>query len=108
MSTFSSPAGHAGRTADGTWAKRVSGNPAGRPKGARNKATLIAEALEAGEPEEFVRELAAKAHAGDSVALRFLLARLFPVPRGRTVELDLPAGAETDPAAIFAATIRAM
>src|SRR5205807_3276838 len=98
----------AGRTKDGRFAPGRSGNPAGRPKGARNRATLFREALREGEAETLIRALVDRALAGDAVALRFCVDRLVAKPRARAVELDLAPGAEADPAAIAAAAIRAM
>jgi uncharacterized protein DUF5681 len=72
------------------WAKGQSGNPAGRPKGSRNRATLMAEALMDGEAQKLTRIALEMALDGDAVALRFCLARLVPVRRDRPVEIELP------------------
>ena len=74
----------------GRWPKGQSGNPAGRPKGAKNKASLLAEQLEH-EGEPLLERLLTRALAGDSVALRFCLARLLPPAKHRPVRFDLPA-----------------
>jgi hypothetical protein len=63
------------------------GNP-GRPKGARNKATLAAMALLEGEAEALARKAVELALAGDTVALRLVLDRL--LPRERAVRIALP------------------
>ena len=68
-----------------------SGNPAGRPKGARNKATVAAETLLEGEAETITRKCIDLALEGDHTALRLCLSRILPVKRERTIELDLPA-----------------
>ena len=47
------------------------GNP-GRPKGARNKASLAAEALLDGEAETLARKAVEMALAGDTTAMRLL------------------------------------
>jgi hypothetical protein len=96
------------RAADGRFAAGQSGNPAGRPKGARNRATLLAEALREGEAEILVRRFVELALAGDRTALRFCVTRLVPRLRGRLIELDLAPGAERDPAAIMDAALRAV
>jgi hypothetical protein len=70
--------------------KGQSGNPSGRPPGARNKATLIAEALLHGEAAELTRAAIARAKAGDPAALRMCLDRLAPPSRHRTIEFQLP------------------
>lgn len=67
-----------------------SGNPSGRPRGARNKATLLAEALLDGEAEAITRKLIEKGLEGDSTALRLCLERLLSPRRDRRVEFDLP------------------
>jgi hypothetical protein len=48
----------------------ASGNPRGRPNGARNRATVTAEALLDGEAEAISRKLIEKALEGDTTALR--------------------------------------
>jgi hypothetical protein len=70
--------------------KGQSGNPSGRPPGARNKATLIAEALLQDEAAELTRAAIARAKAGDPAALRMCLDRLAPPSRHRTIEFQLP------------------
>src|SRR5919199_541518 len=84
------PSGNEANTAHaGRWPKGQSGNPAGRPKGAKNKSTLLAEQLEL-EGEPLLERLLARALDGDSVALRFCLARLLPPAKHRPVQFDLP------------------
>lgn len=51
----------------GRFRKGQSGNPAGRPRGARNSATLAAEALLDGEAEALTRKAIQMALAGDIV-----------------------------------------
>ena len=65
------------------------GNP-GRPKGARNRATVLAEALLRGEAEGLMRQAVDQALDGDTYALKLCLERLVPLRRERTVEIDLP------------------
>jgi hypothetical protein len=50
--------------------KGQSGNPSGRPPGARNKTTLAAEALLDGEAEALTRKAIERALEGDTTALR--------------------------------------
>jgi uncharacterized protein DUF5681 len=67
-----------------------SGNPAGRPPGARNKATVIAEMLLQGEAEELTRMVIDCAKRGSTSALRMCLDRLVPRSRHRTIAIELP------------------
>src|SRR5579859_5821986 len=67
----------------------VSGNPKGRPKGSRNKATLIAQALRDSEAKALVRPLVERALKGDRPALRACVDRLLPRRRDRRVEFEL-------------------
>jgi hypothetical protein len=72
------------------FAPGTSGNPNGRPRGARNKSTLATEALLDGEAETLTRKLIAKAKDGDSAALRFCLDRICPPRRDRLVVVEMP------------------
>ena len=67
-----------------------SGNPNGRPKGARNHVTRAVEALIDGQGEALGAKAVEKALQGDSTMLRALLSTLVPLRRERTVEFDLP------------------
>jgi uncharacterized protein DUF5681 len=67
-----------------------SGNPNGRPKGARNKATVLAEQLLDGEAEALLRKVIDKALEGDIAALRLCLDRVLPPRRDRLVTFALP------------------
>jgi hypothetical protein len=75
-----------GRSADGTFAN---GN-AGRPKGARNKATQAVLALLEGEAEALSRKAVELALAGDGVALRLCLDRIAPPRKDSPVTFPLP------------------
>jgi hypothetical protein len=70
--------------------KGQSGNPGGRPPGARCKATMIAEALLQGEAEAMMRVVIERAKSGDVAALRMCLDRLAPPSRHRTIQFELP------------------
>lgn len=62
-----------GRKQDGQFKSGISGNPAGRPKGARNKATLAAQALLDGQTGAITQKAVDLALYGDSAALRLLI-----------------------------------
>lgn len=67
-----------------------SGNPNGRPKGARNKTTMAIESLLEGEAEELTRKVIEMAKAGDGRALRLCMDRLAPPRKDSPVCFDLP------------------
>ncbi|MFH7326666.1 DUF5681 domain-containing protein [Desulfurivibrio sp. C05AmB] len=67
-----------------------SGNPAGRPKGARNKTTMAALALLDGEAEALTRRVLEMALDGDFQALKLCLERLIPPAKDRPVTVSLP------------------
>jgi len=71
--------------------KGRSGNPAGRRPGSRNKATLAAAALLAGEAEALTRKAVEMALDGDPIAMRLCMERVLPPCRERSVEFKLPA-----------------
>ncbi len=75
-----------GRSADGTFAN---GN-AGRPKGARNKATQAVLSLLEGEATALTRKAVEMALAGDGVALRLCLDRIAPPRKDNPVQFPMP------------------
>lgn len=70
--------------------KGQSGNPGGRPKGARHKYLRAMEALLEGEAEGLTRRVIQLALEGDTTALRLCLERLLPPRKERPVMVDLP------------------
>src|SRR5688572_474380 len=79
------------RRGNPAWVPGVSGNPAGRPKGSRNKASLLLEAMMADDAAAIGQSAIALAKAGNQAALRLCVTRLCPPVRERTVDFDLPA-----------------
>lgn len=73
-----------------TWKPGQSGNPAGKPIGARHKTTLAIEKLLDGEGEALTRKAIDLAKNGDMQALRLCLERLFPPRRDRPVSFHMP------------------
>ena len=88
-----------GRQQDGTFTPGVSGNAAGRPRGARHKTTLAVQALLDGEGETIARRAVEAAKAGDMTAIRLVLERVLPARRDSPVTFDLPAMTSADDAA---------
>ena len=74
------------------WPKGQSGNPAGRRRGSRNKATMMAALYLDGEAEGLVRKAVEMAYAGDALALRLCLERTIAPRRDRPEPFRLPPG----------------
>jgi hypothetical protein len=70
--------------------KGKSGNPAGRPQGSRNKATIAALELLEGEAESLTRKAVVLALKGDTTALKLCIDRLIPPRRERPLAVKLP------------------
>jgi hypothetical protein len=66
-----------------------SGNPAGKPHGARNKVTLAVEGLMGKYGEQVAARMVKRAVDGDVGAARLILDRISPVRRGRAVRLKI-------------------
>jgi len=73
-----------------TWKPGQSGNPTGKPRGARHRATVAAEALLDGEAEALTRRAVELALEGDTTALRLCLERVLPPRKGRPINFTLP------------------
>ena len=69
--------------------KGKSANPAGRPRGARSKATIMAEKLLTERLDSVTQAILQRAEDGDVGAARLVLDRLLPVKATR-VKLELP------------------
>jgi hypothetical protein len=77
------------RTTNARFPRGVSGNPAGRPVGSRNRSTIIEEQLLTHQ-EALIGKAIEMALKGDAVALRLCLERIYPAPRERRIDLALP------------------
>ncbi len=72
------------------WAKGQSGNPTGKPAGARNKATvMVLKIMETG-AKEIADAVVDLARGGDLTAARLVLERLVPPAKERPIFLALP------------------
>jgi hypothetical protein len=70
--------------------KGQSGNPQGKPKGARNKSTLAAEALLEGSLDKICKRVEEEALNGNMQAAKMILDRFIPVRKDRVIKVDLP------------------
>lgn len=71
--------------------KGKSGNPAGRPKGSKNRATLLAMAAMEGELDAIVKGIIVAAKKGDMTAARLVIDKLIPAAKDRPISISLPA-----------------
>ncbi|MEF8722705.1 DUF5681 domain-containing protein [Candidatus Accumulibacter phosphatis] len=78
------------------WAKGQSGNPAGKPAGARNKSTRMVLAIMERGAKEITEAVVKLAKEGDLSAARLVIERLLPPAKDRPIFLELP---EADTAA---------
>ncbi len=78
------------RNNNGTFHKGNSGNPGGKPKGARNKTTLAIQELLDGEAEAITRKVIELAKEGDSAAIRLVMERILPARKDSPVTLTIP------------------
>lgn len=73
----------------GQFPKGTSGNPAGRPPGSRNRATVAMEALLEGDAERLMRKAIELALADDISAMRLCMERLLPPRKERPIRVDV-------------------
>ena len=99
----------AGKQRGRPFQKGQSGNASGRPKGARNAATLACEALLDGQAEALTQKAIEMALDGDAVALRLCLDRIYPPRKDRPVTFALPpVTSARDAADLMAAVTKAV
>lgn len=67
-----------------------SGNPSGRPRGARNATTIALECLLDGQAKALTQKAVDLALSGDLIALRICLDRILPVRKNRPIEFVMP------------------
>jgi hypothetical protein len=86
-----------------------SGNPAGKPKGARHKTTILAEKLMQEDAEGIVNAVIIAAKDGDMAAARLVLDRIVPPRKDSPIRFDLPAiKSASDASAAMAAILNAV
>ncbi len=69
--------------------KGKSGNPNGRPKGSRNKATLAMQELLDAEAEEITRKVIERAKKGDMTAIKLVMERICPPRRDMPIYFEI-------------------
>jgi uncharacterized protein DUF5681 len=74
----------------GKFQRGQSGNPRGKIKGTKNKATLAAELLLKGEVENICRRLIQEALTGNIQAIKMVLERVLPPKKDCPVKIYLP------------------
>jgi len=67
-----------------------SGNPSGRPRGALNRATVLAQELLAARVERIAGKLIELAEGGDMRAIRVCMDRLMPAIKHQPIAVELP------------------
>lgn len=86
-----------------------SGNPNGKPNGARSKATILGKKILQDDADAIVQAVVDAAKGGDMQAARLCVERLIPVRRGRPVVFPLPALESADDVGkAFSAIVAAM
>jgi hypothetical protein len=75
---------------DTRFQKGQSGNPRGRPPGARNRSTLLYRELLDAEGTAVLKRTITSAKKGNKVAMRLIIERLVPPAKSGTAALDLP------------------
>jgi hypothetical protein len=92
------------KQAAGRWQPGQSGNPSGRPKGARHAALMALDSIGETAAKEVMGAVVDAAKGGDMRAADILLRRLWPERKGRPLAMELPpiGGAGDLPAAVGA------
>jgi len=87
--------------------KGQSGNPAGRPRGALNRATVLAQTLLSERAESIAGKVIELAEQGDQAATRLCMERLVPVIKHQPIAVELPTIEKPADSVEAAATIAA-
>ncbi len=78
------------------WKPGQSGNPAGRPKGSKNRGSILSQEIFDEKAAQLVVKAIEEALAGDRSLLRAAFVRAIPTPRARPLEIDIPEGASPE------------
>jgi hypothetical protein len=82
----------------GKFRKSQSGNPNGKTKGTKNRATLAAEQLLQGDLDNICRRLIEEDLIGNMQAIKLVLDRVLPPKKDRVIDVQLPKLQTTDDA----------
>lgn len=74
----------------GRFKKGESGNPRGKPKGAKHRASLLAEKLFENDIEMVCNQVISQAKEGNLQAAKIILDRLLPPRKDRLINIKLP------------------
>ncbi len=85
--------------------KGQSGNPKGRPKGARNRLAVTVDELMQADATKIVEVALDKAKSGDATFVRMVLDRIIPPVKDRPVTFDLPGIDSAQDAAVAAGAV---
>lgn len=80
----------AGKQRGKPFPKGKSGNPKGKPQGARNRTTIAIQELLDGEAAAITRTCIKLALEGDTTALRLCMERIAPSPKDRAIRFPMP------------------
>lgn len=72
------------------FAKGMSGNPAGRPQGARNRSTALRELISNDQSDAILNIMIKSALDGNLTAARYILDRVAPASPSQPIMIDLP------------------
>ena len=72
------------------FAKGVSGNPAGRPQGSRNRSTALRDLISDDQSEAILNTMIKAAMEGNLTAARYLLDRVAPASHSQSIMIALP------------------
>ena len=67
-----------------------SGNPAGKPRGTRNRATRLLDRMAETDAADVLQTVIDRAKGGDMAAAGLLMSRIWPPRKGRPVEFEIP------------------
>lgn len=83
---------------NGRFKKGKSGNPHGKPKGSRHKASLLAEKIFENDLEIVCSQVVQQAKEGNLMAAKIILDRILPARKDRLININLPLVKNSDDA----------